>query len=45
VSLPKVLTEDDYSRIIGSNAIFARKFDVQASAKLIELLEQNVLGP
>ncbi|MBB6498108.1 beta-1,6-N-acetylglucosaminyltransferase [Pedobacter cryoconitis] len=41
---PKVFTESDYANIIDSSMLFARKFDLDIDAKVIGLLDANVLA-
>lgn len=41
-SLPLILTEEDYSAIIKSGAMFCRKVNLDDSSKLIELLQSKI---
>jgi len=38
---PKILCEEDYQALIQSDALFARKFDENVSAKLIKMLQEH----
>lgn len=38
---PSILSEKDFEALIKSDALFARKFDEQTSAKLIEMLQKH----
>ena len=42
VYLPKILTADDYDRLVNSQCLFARKFDEKNSAGLREMLEKTI---
>ncbi len=42
-TLPLVLTEQDYSEIVNTDAIFCRKVNVEESVKLIKQLQTNIL--
>ena len=39
---PKTLTLDDYKNIMSEKALFARKFDLNISGKLISAIEENM---
>jgi hypothetical protein len=41
VSLPKVLTIEDYDNLINSTCLFARKFDEKQSLDLMKMLEKH----
>ncbi len=41
---PAILDERDWEKIKSSNCHFARKFDPQRSAKLLDLIDQEILG-
>jgi len=43
-SHPRVLTMADLPAMLASNALFARKFDVQASAELLDCIDRHRLG-
>jgi hypothetical protein len=41
VSLPAVLKEEDFSKLVASNKLFARKFDIRVNAKILDLIDGN----
>lgn len=41
---PAILDERDWAKIKSSHCHFARKFDAQRSAKLLDLIDQEILG-
>ncbi|QNK63155.1 glycosyltransferase [Pedobacter sp. PAMC26386] len=40
---PKILTTDDFPQIIESGMLFARKFDLEADANVLDLLDLHVI--
>ena len=40
---PYVYRDDDYDELIGSNMCFARKFDINVDAKIVEKIKNHVL--
>lgn len=41
-SHPYVLTQKDYEKLISSDMLFARKFDINCDAKILDLLDETV---
>lgn len=41
-SHPYVLTQKDYEKLISSDMLFARKFDINCNAKILDLLDETV---
>jgi hypothetical protein len=39
---PKILTEADYKDIVSSDRLFARKFDLQVDATILDLLDEKI---
>jgi hypothetical protein len=40
---PKILTTDNYHQIVESGMLFARKFDLEADAEILDLLDLHVM--